>query len=70
MNKIIFGTIILSILSGCATVSEYNQGCRDGIDEASKNPSGFLDVDARQRDELCNKLDDLHKYEKKIGKTR
>jgi len=57
--------LLIILFSGCASVSEYNQGCRDGI--------GGVRVDGRSvvpseksKNDFCNALDQLHKQGKQI----
>jgi hypothetical protein len=55
--------ILMLLMSGCATVSDYNQGCRDALDE-----SGLSNNQEKNRSVFCDRLEDLHKAEKKMGK--
>lgn len=50
------------LIMGCSTISEYNQGCRDGIKgwtEYTTHPDLF--------DRYCNHLDIQHNKEKHQG---
>lgn len=40
---------IIPIISGCATISEYNQGCRDGLYSLSQEQNTV--------ETICNELD-------------
>ncbi len=52
--------IILSMLfSGCATVSEYQKGCRDGIEAVAKNSL------ERDRNAFCYALEKVRHEETK-----
>jgi hypothetical protein len=45
--------LLLLVISGCSTVSEYNRGCRDGV----------MGVQPRSADaiaEYCNALEQMH----------
>lgn len=64
MKKLI--VLGLFALTGCASVSEYNQGCRDGVNEAiadlGKVTAAFgVEVKAKNVDENCSDLDRRHK---------
>jgi hypothetical protein len=61
--KIVICLIVMSALTGCASISEYNQGCRDGIENLK---IGSL---KQFRENYCNALDKQHKAEKKIDNT-
>lgn len=57
----IFIAILLAIFSGCATVSEYNQGCRDGV--TVKNVLLYDDTKQSEKEisDFCDKLDSQHR---------
>lgn len=53
--KYVFALMMLA-LAGCASApSEYNQGCRDGVNGVTSSRS------ERVTDEYCNGLDSLHR---------
>jgi hypothetical protein len=52
------------MLTGCASVSDYNQGCRDGINGLEGAPG--LSVDEKKTDKYCNDLENEHKLKKEI----
>lgn len=59
--------LILSLLfmCGCATVSDYNQGCRDGLDGAAVQlTQRNIKVDVGGRDRYCNHLEELRNKKK------
>ena len=65
-----FLLVTLLFLNGCATaVSEYNQGCRDGIDTAVKASNiifvenHIVNIDGRNK--ICNYLEAKHKEQNK-----
>ncbi len=50
--------LLLTLSSSCATISEYNQGCRDGL--------AFHAGSAKdEREAYCNYLDKVHRLENK-----
>lgn len=55
--------LLFVLLSGCATISPYNQGCRDAVDMVTNaiNTAGAaketLHVHEEGRDLICNKMD-------------
>ena len=51
--------ILLLVMSGCASLSEYNKGCRDGIKLYSVG-NGTFTKDQSSNEEFCNALDKLH----------
>jgi len=51
-------------MTGCAHISEYNQGCRDGLEN-----SGF-GVLPSWRDKFCNDLDGLHKEKQEQPRSK
>jgi hypothetical protein len=56
--------VLAALMSGCATVSEYNRGCRDGI----SNFDAFNDikvVDERVNN-YCDILEKLKDNEKRV----
>jgi hypothetical protein len=53
MKYLIIGLVILS---GCATVSEYNQGCRDGLNGLPVKPE-LAEVYDKAVIGYCNQLD-------------
>jgi hypothetical protein len=54
----------LLLTSSCATISEYNQGCRDGLAwENGKQVRTAREIEAENG--ICNNLDNIHKLEKK-----
>lgn len=56
------------IFSGCASISEYNQGCRDGISSVNINHQGMLGP-SKGIDDFCDGLDSMHKNsEKEVNK--
>jgi hypothetical protein len=52
--------LLLLLFTGCSTISEYNQGCRDGIWAVRINGVGPLGSE-KHRDEFCNGLDIQHR---------
>lgn len=70
-----YPSIIFLILSGCAHVSEYNQGCRDGVTRAAEmkgetvGSGGVTDI-GRNKDVteyFCNMLDARRREQEKEG---
>jgi hypothetical protein len=53
--------IPLILLSGCATVSEYNQGCRDALTAAYGQPESITNP-------YCDYLDKEHQMKKNLQK--
>lgn len=62
MNKLIIGLIFLT---GCATVSEYNKGCRDGINSVRVDGQS-LQGDHETPEQFCNRLDQRHQSENRV----
>jgi len=62
MKKILL--FVMISLSGCASVSEYNQGCRDGVKTFIIETGANATV--KIIDSGCNILDSLHKENKNI----
>ena len=58
--KIVICIIVLS-LSACASVSEYNQGCRDGIRSVTDTFENVKDVNG-----YCDKLDKTHSQSNRV----
>lgn len=56
--KLLFA-LMLVIFSGCATVSEFDQGCREGKKQTIINYQ--LDETYKTVNEECDKLDAEHK---------
>ena len=54
--KFAIAIVILCVLSSCASISEYNQGCRDGV-----NGIGLENGSKEKIDRYCSDLDSLHK---------
>ena len=54
---------VLSTLSGCATVSEYNKGCRDAMANILVNGVGQLGTPEVQ-EQYCNGLTTQYEDEK------
>jgi uncharacterized protein YceK len=52
MKKLLICLIALTSLAGCASISEYNKGCRDGV-----KTYGSSGLDEKTIDEGCNALD-------------
>lgn len=68
MKKILL--IGLFMLSGCATVSEYGQGCRDGVTMVN----GFDQLSPKNREiadkglsKLCDDLESIRKNKKDLS---
>jgi hypothetical protein len=53
----------LPLIVGCAHISEYNQGCRDGLVENTLHDYGRVNKD--WVDNYCDSLDGIHKAEQK-----
>ena len=52
----------LAVLSGCASVpSEYNQGCRDGVNGLKENKNEQVAVD-----NYCDRLDSAHRASERV----
>lgn len=55
-------------LTGCATVSEYNQGCRDGVTESQPTahilPWPFKSPEVKSQEEIEAFCDDLESRKK------
>lgn len=45
--------LVLLTLTGCSTISEYNQGCRDGVSAVQGH--------SESTNKLCDGLDAMHK---------
>ena len=61
-------TILSLLLSGCATgISEYNQGCRDAIENLTIDVSGYnfhpTAVDDKGNSPYCDNLDQKRNFE-------
>lgn len=57
--------VLCLLLTGCATVSEYDQGCRDGIESVRINGNG--PVGSKEgRERFCDDLDRLHRDKKEV----
>lgn len=56
----------LLFLSGCSTVSEYNQGCRDGLSFVPVHPSMDSTWWNKEKINICDSLDDarIHKADR------
>lgn len=52
--KIVLCLLVL-LFTGCATISDYNQGCRDGISASDDKYS------EKDRNRLCDDLDQAHR---------
>jgi hypothetical protein len=54
-------TILVVLFSGCATVSDYNQGCRDSLQSILDIAPNFTlrsgDNWKKWRDDYCNELE-------------
>jgi len=55
--RIVITVLCLFVFNGCSTVSDYNQGCSDGIELFKKG-------DKADREDLCNMLELKRKIEK------
>lgn len=55
--------LISSLLTGCASVSEYNQGCRDGLEKVYP-----VNYQKESRNAFCSELDRMHKEQQKERK--
>lgn len=53
--------VLFLFLSGCASVSDYRQGCLDGTMESLRlidpNLAKFLDINSHNEDEMKNRVD-------------
>ncbi len=49
--------VLCLLLSGCATVSEYNQGCRDGIGLLPENWNGGPMSEPDMVNHYCNSIE-------------
>jgi len=57
--------LIALMLTGCASVSDYNQGCRDGVEGV-----GFRGYEAKEINKYCDGLEAKRKLEKEHGNKR
>lgn len=57
--KYVLGLMICCSMVGCASVSEYAQGCREGIDAVSHMEYGSVI-------KTCNELESLHNQKEKL----
>jgi len=55
--------LVFLILSGCASISEYDQGCRDGIRGVWGSSENKEDFYAK----YCDKLDAVHNFDGSPG---
>lgn len=53
--KYFYVAILAGFLAGCAHISEYNQGCRDGV-----TIIGLENATKEKIDNYCNILDATH----------
>ena len=68
--------VLALLMSGCAHVSEYNQGCRDGVTEAarlrgdSSMSGGSHDIGVNEgvTEYFCNMLDARRKNQESKNK--
>jgi hypothetical protein len=61
---------VLGLLSGCASVSEYSQGCRDGADEVLHEVNYLSDtkykINEKKRNDTCDQMDKARKQSKDV----
>lgn len=60
--KTIYCAILAGLMAGCASVSQYNQGCRAGVENLVEqiNPRVLIDSEIEAIDHYCDNLDTLH----------
>ena len=59
--KVSYFIIGLFLLTGCASISEYNRGCRDGV-----TGIGLENASKDKINSYCNGLDSVHKDKEKL----
>jgi len=65
MKLLLIGLILLS---GCASVSDYNQGCRDGVYTFIEEHGAFIDKDLLYPG--CDALDKIHNSKEETQHTQ
>jgi uncharacterized protein YceK len=60
MKKLLICLIALSSLAGCASISEYNKGCRDGV-----KTYGSSGLNEKTINEGCDALDAKQRAEQR-----
>lgn len=56
--KVLALVLLVGALSSCSTVSDYNQGCRDGLEKTGAGNHGA--------EKYCNDLEQERKDKKKL----
>lgn len=59
--KYLIVLVIAFMISGCASVSEYNQGCRDGVEGIGLEKATKDGING-----YCNELDALHRQKERM----
>lgn len=60
MKTVLF-LAFMTIFAGCASVSEYGQGCRDGLEGANHALRTYsLGINRDSRDKACDTLEQIH----------
>lgn len=63
--KYLLAFVVCMFMVGCASISEYNQGCRDGVGAVRVNGQSIV-PNEKSKNKFCDALDEEHRAEKKL----